>query len=493
MNETVPAEVQMICRRIGAAGGRPTLVGGAVIDMLQGRVAKDWDLEVFKMSFADMEDIFSDLRVDLVGKRFGVMKVSVGDVDIDINVPRRDNNFGVAHTDIMVDVDPSMTPKEAARRRDFTINAMSVDMITGVVEDHFGGMHDLESGVLRVTDPALFVQDPLRALRGMQLLARKAKTVDPATMMLIRSMKDMFSALPKERVFTEFEKLMEKAPKPSVGLSFLRDSGWIEHFPELMALIGCEQRAEWHPEGDVWTHSLLASDAAAEIRHLIPEHQRVGFMFGATLHDVGKPEFTVTQEQIDCRDPIVMERAKAAGRSIESMLLTAHGHDVGGEAPAEAFMRRLTNNNKLIKLVKGIVGLHMQPWSLFSGNARKGGFARLHRKAQEIGGDLALMGRMCQCDSCATGTDRSLASGEPNWDHASSARLFDFVSEFEADTSATVPKVQGRDLIAAGMKPGKIFGRILADALDLQEADDTLSKEEIMTAVCSIACIEDLA
>lgn len=486
MLDRVPPQVYVLVNRVVQSGGRTNLVGGAVIDMLKGREVKDWDLEVFGLSFADLERIFSDLGPDLVGKQFGTMKITVDDVEIDVNVPRSDNNVGVGHRDLEVQVDVNMTVEEAARRRDFTINAMALSLTTGELIDPFGGQRDLAAGILRATDPVLFIEDPLRALRGMQLLARKAETVDPATMTLIRSMRHTFPSLPKERVFEEFRKLLLKADKPSVGLEFLRESGWIEHFPELVALIDCPQRLEWHPEGDVWTHSLMAADAQAEVRHMIPEHQREAFAFGTLLHDVGKPDHTITQEMIDRQDPIVFEKAQKAGRDVADMLLTAHGHDVGGMDPAESFLRRMTDKTKLIKLVRGIVGMHMRPWSLYAGNASKGGFAKLHRQMVGVGGDLKLIARMCQCDACATGTDferRSLASGEPNWEHRVSERLFDYAEEFEADANATVPKVMGRDLIAAGLAPGPSFSVILADALDLQDSDASLSKEEILARV----------
>ena len=480
----VPGSVLRLAQRIESRGARALLVGGSVIDIIEGREPKDWDLEVFGLSYGELEKLFSDFNPKTVGRAFGVLKLTVGELDIDLNLPRRDNKVGVGHKGFESEVDPSLSLREAARRRDFTINSMSLNLTTGEIHDPFGGLRDLEAGVLRATDPESFVEDPLRALRAMQLLARKATSVDPATLRLIQGMAPLFPELPKERVFEEFRKLFLKAKKPSVGLSFLRESGWMTHFPELEALVGCPQREEWHPEGDVWTHSLLAADAMADVRHLVPEHQREGFAFGVFLHDIGKPAMTITREMVDARDPRVLRAAERSNKSVEDMLLTAHGHDVAGMDPAETFMRRLTDSTKLIKLTRGIVGLHMQPWNLRSGDAGRGAYARLHRKMVEAGGDLALIGRMCQCDSCATGVDgRSLASGAPNWEHESSSRIFDYVAEFEEDSSAVVPKVQGRDLIAAGLRPGPLFGKILGEALEIQDSDSALSREEILAQV----------
>jgi tRNA nucleotidyltransferase (CCA-adding enzyme) len=146
----------------------------------------------------------------------------------------------------------------------------------------------------------------------------------------------------------------------------------------------------------------------------------------------------------------------------------------------------MTDSKKLISLVRGIVGLHMQPWSLKVGNAGKGAFARLHRKMVEAGGDLRLIGRVCQCDACATGSNwksRSLASGSPNWDHETSQRVMDFAEQFDNEPAALQPKVQGRDLLALGLKPGPQVGDLVKKALALQEANAGLSKEEILQQI----------
>jgi tRNA nucleotidyltransferase (CCA-adding enzyme) len=482
----LPLEVHAVAKRVREAGGKPYLVGGAVIDLLQGREAKDWDLEVFGLDYGQLEVLFSDLNPKLVGAAFGIIKLNVNDVDIDVNVPRTDNKVGKGHKGFAVDMDPNMTVREAARRRDFTINTMAVDLVDGHVEDPFGGVADLNEGILRATDPALFVQDPLRALRAMQLSARKAPTVDSMTMRLIQGMSDSFPELAKERVYEEWRKLLLKAEKPSIGLEFLRNSGWLPHFPELEALIDCPQNPEHHPEGDVWVHSLLAADAMAEMRHLIPDSQREAFAFAVFLHDIGKPLMTITPKMVAEEDPMVAKRLERMGNDMERTLFSASGHDKAGEDPAESFLRRMTDNKKVIKLVRGVVGLHMQPFHLQRGEAKEGAYARLARKATEAGGDLSLIGRMCQCDACATGknwTERSVATGEPNWEHVTSERIFDWVDKFALEPDVLDVKVQGRDLKDLGMKPGREFGPILKKALELQESDADLSKEEILSQV----------
>ena len=149
----VPAAVLSLADRVEKAAGKAVLVGGAVIDMIQKRMPKDWDLEVFGLGYDSLAALFSDLNPKLVGKQFGVIKLTVDDLDVDVNVPRIDNKVGVGHDGFECDFDPMMTVEEAARRRDFSINALAIDLRTGEVVDPYGGLADLEAGVLRATDP----------------------------------------------------------------------------------------------------------------------------------------------------------------------------------------------------------------------------------------------------------------------------------------------------------------------------------------------------
>jgi tRNA nucleotidyltransferase (CCA-adding enzyme) len=459
----VPPMIQSIVRRVNQAGGRALLVGGAVIDIIDGRVPKDWDLEVFGLSFAQLESTFLDKSPNLVGKAFGTMKLSATEcdgLDVDINVPRIDNHVGLGHSDLLVKTDPSMTVDEACRRRDFTINAMALDLSTGLIVDPFGGLKDLQDGLLRATDTRLFSQDPLRGLRAMQLLARKAKVVDPTTMGLIRGMADSFPHLAKERVHEEFRKLLLKAPAPSVGLEFLRESGWIAHFPELANLVGCLQHPEWHPEGDVWVHSMHTVDSAAWVRDNadLPDGWTEAFMFGTMCHDVGKPSTTVTPELV------------AAGQFPKERLWTAWGHDRAGMPVAESFLRRMMNNKDIIEKTTSIVGEHMQPWNLFQGEARNPSWKRLHNRIR-----LDVLGWMCKCDSCG---GPSVSIGDPDFEHKTSQMCWDRFSEFGADPIA--PLLMGRHLIGAGVKPSRMFTPMLNAAFEAQIEDESLKVDDLL-------------
>lgn len=417
---------------INQAGGRPLLIGGAVIDTIQGREIKDWDIEVHGLF---MDNILAALlaneyQVDAVGAAFGVLKVRVGDLDVDISVPRRENKVGVKHTSFTVEIDPNMTPREASRRRDLTINSIYKNLNTNEIIDPYNGLKDLKDGVLKATDPTTFVEDPLRVLRIMQLLPRKGKVVDPQTIELCRSIKDQYGTIASERVFEEFNKLLLKAYKPSLGLQFLADCGWIDNFKALKDLIACEQNPQWHPEGDVFQHTKRALDMASEVKYSLPEEWHLAFMYGVMLHDVGKP--STTKEDF-----------------------TAYGHDIAGVDIAEKFMKRITNDKILIQRVKYIVLYHMRVEGLFRGKAKIAPWKRLHNKLR-----LDVCAAMSICDSLSRFGDNKDAP------HPSSAYALELFKGFGPDPIP--PILMGRHLIEKGIKPGPRYKKILDHAYKLQ-------------------------
>lgn len=239
------------------AGARlVTLVGGAVRDLVQGREPKDLDLEVFGLSAEQTEAALSQFgKVNAVGRSFGVFKVTVDGEDFDVSLPRRDSKVAEGHKGFEVTVDEGMTVEEAAARRDFTMNAMAVDVMTGELHDPFGGVQDLQARVLRHTSEH-FSEDPLRVLRAMQFAARFNMTLAPETVELCRSLVGEAASLPVERVWGEWEKMLTKGVNLAAGLRVLEETGWLATLPELQALVGLAQHPEWHPEGDVWEHTV---------------------------------------------------------------------------------------------------------------------------------------------------------------------------------------------------------------------------------------------
>ena len=455
------------------------VVGGAVIDMLKGNTTQsDWDLEVYGLSMDELSNLLSNLDPVLCGKSFGVLRVTHMGVEIDLSLPRRDNSIGVGHKDFSIETDPNMDHVDAASRRDFTINSMAYDLDEMELLDPFGGLGDLEYGVLRATSPDTFKDDPLRVLRAMQILARKMRVADQALIQMARDMFLGFDSLPKERVMGEWEKLMLKSDRPSVGLKFLLDTGWLNHFPELVEFVrwsgweytenislvklgdmpkwswdtGCPQNPEWHPEGNVWDHTLLVLDAAAKQRDEVPSEWRLAFMFAALLHDVAKPATTKLPE------------------------CTAHGHEAAGGPLARRFMSRLTNDSTLIDRVVALVENHLQPH--FLKDARPSRWKLLQEKV----GRLDVLGHLTIADWCG----RPGRSPEDKRNVGTTAMCFHWHENMGEDGDKVVPVVTGRDLIERGCKPGASFKPALQAALDAQ-LDGEESREVLLDIAFSTA------
>ena len=235
------------------AGGRALLVGGCVRDGLMGVAPKDWDVEVYGVPPDRLREILDSFGpVNVVGEAFTVYKLGS---DIDVSLPRRERKSGRGHRAFVIEGDPSMGFADASRRRDFTINAISQDPLTGEIIDPFDGQQDIEQGVLRAVSASTFVEDSLRVLRAAQFAARFEFRVEPETVELCRSID--LSDLPAERIWGELEKMLLRAQRPSIGLGWLRALGVLEKlFPEINALIDVPQDPEWHPEGDVFVQTL---------------------------------------------------------------------------------------------------------------------------------------------------------------------------------------------------------------------------------------------
>jgi len=457
-------------------GVKTNLVGGAVVDMIQGAPPKDHDIEVYGIAADDLSRGLSRrYKVGEVGRAFGVLKVRLPSGDeLDVSLPRRDSHSGAGHRGFTVKVDPGLSYAEAARRRDFTINAIAVDLATGALIDPFNGVKDLEDGVLRAVDPATFVEDPLRALRAVQLLARKAKTVDLSTKRLIHDLVPAQADLPAERVFEEWRKLLLKGKRPSVGLELMNETGLLDLYPELAATRGVPQREDAHPEGDVWEHTKQATDIAAALRDRLPPEKREALMFGTLLHDVGKAVPGITVYESDVR----------AGKFPADRIGTAYGHDAAGEPLAAAFMDRMRAPKKLSKAVARLVREHMQPLQMGSGNAKSAAYDRLARKLDEEGADLDTLYYLSMSDSGGRTPGGAVLSEERLSEIAredSARRLAQHMEELRSRPAALTPLVQGRDLIAMGIKPGLTFKPLLEYAMSLQ--DEGMGREEILARV----------
>src|SRR3954465_7131349 len=224
MPSHIPEKVLELARQVQSTGGRALLVGGCVRDQLMGAQPKDWDVEVYGVEPARLRVLLERHgRVDAVGEAFTVYKVGN---DLDVSLPRRERKSGRGHRAFVIEGDPAMTIEEAARRRDFTINAILEDPLTGEIIDPYGGRVDLENKILRAVSAETFAEDSLRVLRAAQFAARFEFEIEPETIKLCRSID--LSDLPAERIWGELEKLLLQASRPGVGIEWLQRLGAIE-------------------------------------------------------------------------------------------------------------------------------------------------------------------------------------------------------------------------------------------------------------------------
>jgi tRNA nucleotidyltransferase (CCA-adding enzyme) len=428
--------------RLRDAGGQPYLVGGAVRDGLLGRPVHDFDVEVFRLPADRLRAVLDQAgTVNAVGEAFTVFKLTgIEGVPgaVDVALPRRDSKVGPGHRGIAVAGDPDLPVAEAARRRDFTMNAILLEPFSGAIVDPHGGRADLERGLLRAVDPATFGEDPLRALRAVQLAARFVLSVDPATAALCASMP--LRELPAERVFGEIEKLLLKARRPSIGLALMREWGQLATVaPELMPLPDTPQDPEWHPEGDVWTHTLQAVDEAAGLVEGLDRPRALAVLLGTLCHDLGKPATTKHED----------------GR------IRSRGHEDAGVPPTAGLLDRWNVHSllgfDLREQVLALVGNHLKPGQLYDERDRvsDGAIRRLARKCEP---DLLYRVARADCLGRRPGRFEPVAM---EW-------FRDKVRALAVERQPPAPLLQGRDVLALGLPPGPEVGRIVRAVYERQ-------------------------
>lgn len=435
--DILPPRLLEIAREILEAGGQAYLVGGWVRDLLIGKPSHDFDIEVYGL---EMERLFNILvryaKPNLVGKAFGIITMRIDGRIYDFAFPRTENKTGPGHKGFSVSPDPNLTFPEASSRRDFTINSMGLTLPDLELVDPHGGRRDLEAKLLRHVSPA-FSEDPLRVLRAVQFAARFEMDIHPDTQALCRSLS--ITELPMERIGGEFKKLLLKADRPSIGLEWMRKLGLLEHFPELKALIGVQQEAEWHPEGDVWIHNNMVIDEAAALRRdEYGEFDNLALMLGALCHDLGKP-MTTSFSDGRWRSP---------------------AHDVRGEAPTRAFLDRITREADLIETVVAFVREHLKPALLYKARHELKPSA-IRRLALRV--DIEKLVRVARADHLGRTTEEALARQFPagEW-------LLDQSRNLNVLDSKPKPFLTGKHLLALGMKPGPEMGKLIAESFELQ-------------------------
>lgn len=329
---SIPPIVDAVCRAVASAGGQAWLVGGVVRDHLLGIQTKDFDIEVHRLESEDLRAVLASLgSVNEVGRSFGVFKLATGDVSCDVSIPRHDSQTGEGHKDISVVGNPYMGIEAAARRRDLTINAIALDPLSGEIADPFGGGRDIERGRLRAVDPQTFVEDPLRAIRVVQFAARLGFSVDPKLAELCRTAS--LWALPPERVWGELEKMLLRAPTPSIGWLLMNELNLIEKvLPDIVSL----------PVEPAAT----ALDRAAERRDaLAGTGRQVSLMLATLLHQADAAQTEA------CLDRLNLHKHHGYPVRKRVLELTQSWTDVAKSA-SDAVLRRLADHTELALLTE---------------------------------------------------------------------------------------------------------------------------------------------
>ena len=457
MNAPINLQIERaraVAGRLRAAGASECmLVGGFVRDCLMGIESKDIDVEVYGLGY---DQIVSTLKphyvVDLVGRNFGVVKVVKVDNQIDIHIPRRESKSGVGHKGFDVHPDPTMTPREAAARRDFTINSMAMKF-SGEIFDPFEGRKDLERGILRATS-ATFKDDPLRVLRGMQFAARFGFDMDDSTEHACREMIGEYRHLPEEQVWEEWHKWAVKGRCLSKGLQLLDRTGWIVNFPVLHQMTQISQDPIWHPEGNVFVHTTHCCDVAVEIadREGLDSQQREILVFATLCHDFGK---TTTTTKNDHNRWIAPEHA-AAGAEVAKNFLA------GMKAPSW-----------LLESVLPLVAEHMV--RIDHPKHRKPSARVVRRLATRLTpATVRLWSWVCEADH----------NGRPPRPKKDPVAEWVEVAEcLELQDGKPQPLLLGRHLIPLGYPPGPSMGVILKAAFEAQLDGEIQSVEEAIVWV----------
>lgn len=440
------------------------LVGGWVRDFARGVENVDYDIEVYGLEAARLREILdAHGKVDAVGEAFTVYKVRLRDSErrrsfiVDVSLPRRESKTGRGHRGFVVEGDPQMSFEEAARRRDFTINAIMYDPLKDEIIDPYGGREDIARGIIRVVDPKTFVEDSLRVLRAMQFAARFEYSIDPATIELCRTID--LSDLPSERIWAEVEKWLLRARRPSIGLWAARELGITEKlWPEIHALIDCPQDPTAHPEGDVFIHTAMVLDQARKLIDDLPRPKRMAVMLGALCHDLAKPHTT----------------------KVENGRIRARNHETMGVALTDQLLERLKlftfDNYDVRRQTLALVEHHAAPRQWFKNREviTDGMFRRLALKVE-----LDLLYRVARADCLGRAGDFKPEAEE--WFIARAREL-------GVEERAPAPLLMGRHLLDLGLEPGPSVGEIARAVYEMQldgavvTLDDAISAAKKMIA-----------
>ncbi len=444
-----PEKIINLAKTIDARGGRAMLVGGCVRDGLMGIEPKDWDVEVYGIDPVELRQILDNFgEVNAVGEAFTVYKIGQ---DLDVALPRRERKVGRGHRGFVVEGDQDMPFAEAARRRDFTINAIMQDALTGEIIDCYGGREDIRNKLLRVVSKDTFAEDSLRVLRAAQFAARFEFDIEAETQAICRTID--LTDLPKERIRGELEKLLLKSNKPSIGLQWLKDLGVTKQlFPEVEAMVDVPQEPEWHPEGCVFTHSLMVVDEARKLIDDLEVAKQVTVMLAALCHDFGKP---ATTKFFDGR-------------------WRSYAHDEAGVEPTLSFLDTLgvftLDGYDVRSQIVQLVRYHLTPGMFYKSKPGDGAFRRLARKVEPD-----LLYRVAKADSLGRNPEWL---PKEKWFKAEAQEWFiEKVRALNIERKAPPAILMGRHLIELGLNPSPEFKRII-DAVYEKQLDGQITNLE---------------
>ena len=455
--------IQKIAKKVKTAGGRAFVVGGSVRDKLLDIIPKDYDIEVYGLSADRLEKILESLgEVKTIGKAFSVFNLVIDKITFDISLPRVDSKVAPGHKGFAVKGDPDLDKRTACSRRDFTINAILEDPLTGQVYDYFGGRRDLRQKILRACNPDTFADDPLRALRAMQFMGRFNLSPDKKTRSVIKQMVPSLSELPPERIKEEFRNLLLKSERPSQGLDFAMKIGvfgalGLEEFESMPTTT---QGQKHHPEGSVWNHTKLTVDAAALIcrREELSDKQSWVVMLGAMLHDIGKPEVSRLTEK----------------RSFG-------GHARLGMPLVKRFLKLLRvdkkSQTKIVKLIED----HEAPLWLYNDKEKGKDIksAVIRKLARDIiPASIYELVLVSEADICGRRPYSEVQKWVAERKSSMHTWLLDWAKNLDVDTGQAKSLITGRDLIKLGYHSGPGFKSLIRYAENLR--DQGLGRAEIL-------------
>lgn len=419
------------------------IVGGAVRDTVLGLTPKDFDIEVYGINYDNLIDRINHLgKLDLVGKSFGVLKLKIGDIEFDLTLPRIESRIGVGHTDFNVSFDESIRPIDACRRRDFTMNAMLMDMHGNIV-DFFRGQQHLKQRILHPVSDA-FAEDALRVLRGMQFASRFNMTASGIMCAMAYEMYDDFYALSVDRIYAEWVK-WAKGPYPQKGIKFLDDCGWLGHFKQIWNLKETPQNPKYHAEGDVYVHTMLVLEYAQV-------HRDPVLNFAALCHDFGKVTHTIIDE--------------------ETGEISSPGHS--DPTLTRNFCAAIGLPEEMTVRIASLVREHM-----IATNEANPRMVRRLLTRLPYPDDFE---RLCQL-LCA---DRM---GKMPVGNTASVDKMRLIFQELGEVNSIKPIIMGRHLLALGFAPGPHIGKALKAAFDMQ-IDDGVTDFETLLSIASKSLTE---